>query len=51
MPLKEKLRTIRMHGRIWRIFRAALFIPLTVATWTRHSYTAAMITPIVPILS
>ena len=51
MPLKEKLRTIRMHGRIWRIFRAALFIPLIAAIWTQHSYTAAMITLIVLIIS
>ena len=51
MPLKAKLRTIRMHGRIWRIFRAALFIPLIAAIWTQHSYTAAMITLIVLIIS
>ena len=40
-----------MHGRIWRIFRAALFIPLIAAIWTQHSYTAAMITLIVLIIS
>ena len=44
MPLKKKLLSLRLRGRAWRIFRAALFIPLIATIWTQHNYTAAMIT-------
>ena len=51
MPLREKLKNIRMRGRVWRIFRAALFVPLIASIWTEHSYCAAMLTAIVMIIT
>lgn len=51
MPLSEKLLNLRLRGRVWRIFRAALFIPLIACIWTEHNYSAAMLTFIVLILT
>ena len=51
MPLKKKLLSLRLRGRAWRIFRAALFIPLIATIWTQHNYTAAMLTLVVLILT
>ncbi len=51
MPLSEKLLNLRLRGRVWRIFRAALFIPLIACIWTEHNYSAAMLTVIVLILT
>ena len=51
MPLKKKLLSLRLRGRAWRIFRAALFVPLIATIWTQHNYTAAMITLVVLILT
>ena len=51
MPLSEKLLNLRLRGRVWRIVRAALFVPLIACIWTEHSYSAAMLTLIVLILT
>lgn len=51
MPLSSKLLNLRMRGRVWRILRAAVFIPLIAAIWTEHNYTASMLTFIVLILT
>lgn len=51
MPLSEKLLNLRLRGRVWRIFRATLFIPLIACIWTEHNYSAAMLTFVVLILT
>lgn len=51
MPFSEKLLNLRLRGRVWRLFRAALFIPLVACIWLQHNYTAAMLTVIVLILT
>lgn len=51
MPLSEKLLNLRLRGRVWRIFRATLFIPLIACIWTEHNYSAAMLTFAVLILT
>lgn len=51
MPFSEKLLNLRLRGRVWRLFRAALFIPLVACIWLQHNYTAAMLTLIVLILT
>ncbi len=51
MPLSQKLLNLRMRGRVWRIFRAAIFIPLIAAIWTEHNYTAAALTAIILVLT
>jgi CDP-diacylglycerol--glycerol-3-phosphate 3-phosphatidyltransferase len=51
MQLSQKLLSLRLRGRVWRIFRAALFLPLIACIWTEHNYSAVMLTLIVLILT
>lgn len=40
MPLSESLK-LRMRGRVWRLIRTAIFIPIIYCIWTEHSLLAA----------